>query len=455
MLIRRAAFALLAVILAAPLCRAEISDSTLVSYVQKPDDSFSYQVRQHMMLGATEAYELTMTSQTWHGITWKHRVFVVKPSKIYAEKQGLLLIAGGRWREGDDQPPTAEGAATLPKEAMLFATIAERLGSPVVVLMQVPFQPIFNNLREDAAIAYTFDQYLNTQQADWPLLLPMVKSAVRAMDAGQKFFQEQWGLNVEHFTVTGASKRGWTTWLTGAVDPRVNAIAPMVIDVLNMQPQMKHQVETWGTFSQMIHDYTELGIIDRFEEPAGQELQRIVDPYAYRDRITMPKLIVLGTNDPYWPLDALNLYWDGLIGQKRILYVPNAGHSLETGLTQVVAGVVAVHRAAAGMLQMPMPQWSFEEDEDGLAIEVRSDQTPRLVQAWSSNTPTRDFRGSGWTPQTLIAESDGPYRFHLPRPQEGHSAAYVELIYQDGDLTYTLTTQLRIIGTTKEVTRGG
>ena len=36
----------------------------------------------------------------------------------------------------------------------------------------------------------------------------------------------------------------------------------------------------------------------------------------------MPKLIMLGTNDRYRTLDALNLYWKELLRSKHILYVP-------------------------------------------------------------------------------------------------------------------------------------
>ena len=50
------------------------------------------------------------------------------------------------------------------------------------------------------------------------------------MDTVDAFVQSEGGRRIEKFLISGASKRGWTTWLTAAVDVRVKAIAPMVID---------------------------------------------------------------------------------------------------------------------------------------------------------------------------------------------------------------------------------
>ena len=47
----------------------------------------------------------------------------------------------------------------------------------------------------------------------------------------------------------------------------------------------------------------------KLQSDEGQSLVAIVDPYQYREKLNQPKLVILGTNDPYWPVDALNLYW--------------------------------------------------------------------------------------------------------------------------------------------------
>ena len=43
-------------------------------------------------------------------------------------------------------------------------------------------------------------------------------------------------LFVATFVAAGGSKRGWATWGSAAVDKRIVAIVPIVIDMLNVIP---------------------------------------------------------------------------------------------------------------------------------------------------------------------------------------------------------------------------
>jgi len=416
----------------------------LAEYVAQQDDSYGWTKRREGDLLGGKFVELTLTSQTWRGIVWKHSLFVYQPADVPDASQALLLIAGGRWRPELAEPPQ-EQDLKLPKEAMIVATLGNKLKSPVATIMHVPQQPIFDGLTEDAAISYTFAEYMKTGDKTWPLLLPMVKSAVRAMDATQEFAKQDWGLEIKNFTVTGASKRGWTTWLTGAVDDRANAIAPMVIDTLNMNEQMKHQFASWGKYSEQIEDYTTKGLQNIFETPRGRALAEIVDPFYYKDALDKPKLILNGTNDRYWTLDALNLYWGELPGEKHVLYVPNRGHDLDD-LPRVVGSIAALHESAAGRLKLPTLEWKHETNGHGHELLVSSDLQPKSVSAWVATSKSLDFRDAVWTAETMEANGEGYH--HVLQPNgDGYAAVFGEALYDygDGAMPFYLSTNVRII----------
>jgi PhoPQ-activated pathogenicity-related protein len=416
------------------------TEQTLASYVSAPDPSFGWREVASGPLGDADYAEYLLTSQTWRGIPWKHQLFVLRPHNMARDQhQALLFIHGGRWKpeyDGDRKE------ADLPGEAMLFVRLAEKIGAPVAVVRQVPFQPMFDR-KEDALIAYTFDQYLKTGEEDWPLLLPMVKGAVRAMDAVQSIARERWQVSLDSFTVAGASKRGWTAWLTAATDKRVMAVVPMVIDVLNMSAQMRHQRDTWGNVSEEIRDYAALDLPTRLETPRGAELLSKVDPFSYRRRLTQPKLILLSTNDRYWPLDALNLYWSELPEPKRVLYVPNQGHGLQD-LARVIGAVTAAHRYAAEGRTLPKTTWSFAVKPDTLAIQVNADRAVDRVLVWTARSPTKDFRNAHWTSRECAKAPEG-YACSAERAPTGYTAAFAETAFADGgELSFSTSTTVCI-----------
>ncbi len=135
----------------------------------------------------------------------------------------------------------------------MLSQVALATKSVVAELKMVPNQPlVFHGdgvpRKEDDLIAYTWDQFLKTGDERWPARLPMVKSVVRAMDTVEALFNadDDETHRVSEFVVAGGSKRGWTTWMTAAVDKRVVAMMPIVIDVLNVDVSMRHHYSAYG-----------------------------------------------------------------------------------------------------------------------------------------------------------------------------------------------------------------
>lgn len=427
----------------------------LFDYVRAADESYKWNVKKEARIGKTTYAELIVTSQTWRDKPWRHQMFVLTPKSCQATNQhALMVIAGGAWRDG---LADKERETKLPREALLFSAAAEKLGMPVVILLQVPQQPMFDDLYEDALISHTFEQYMRTGESDWPLLLPMTKSAVRGMDTAQAYLRskadaarEAGGESdvipaVKKFIVTGASKRGWTTWLSSVVDERVDAIAPMVIDVLNMPQQMKYMEECWGAQSEQIRDYTEKGLHKLMETERGRRLNQIVDPYAYRKQIDQPKYLLLGTNDPYWPVDALNIYWDELQGPKHILYVPNAGHGLDD-MTRVVGSLVNFGRFSAAGKTLPEIDWKHDRDgdESSLQMKVPGDKLPEKVRLWTASSDDRDFRDERWTSTEMAQDEVGVWMGKSACSDSGYHAVFGEAQFAGESMPYYLSTTIEV-----------
>jgi PhoPQ-activated pathogenicity-related protein len=411
---------------------APVAPADLRSYVKADDQAYRWEhLTQTDRTDGTTVHELRVISQVWQGITWQHRLRIVMPQAPQDMPSLTFLIISG-----------SKPAEQELREAVFMA---RQLNAPVAILYDIPNQPLFGGLVEDDLLAHTFVQFIATQDTTWPLLLPMVKGVIRAMDAIQAFMPRQLHAQVSGFLLSGASKRGWTVWLTPAVDDRVRGIAPLVYDNLDLARQMQHQRETWGYFSGQIAEYTGHGLPQRLlsGEKGAVELAAIVDPFRYRQHLTVPKLIVLGTNDRYWPLDALNLYYDALIGERYILYMPNAGHELRSGRERTLAGLMAFFQHMAGRLQLPTLRWETTAKERTLTLSITSDRVPRAVRAWVATSSTKDFREARWQAFEMQAEPHGYVYRHNKGPQ-GVTAIFGEAEYEAGTGAFVLTTTVHL-----------
>lgn len=406
----------------------------LETYVAHEDASYRWVL---MESGASEGYSinrLQLESQTWREHLWTHRLLLVRPKKVRNADVAFLYITGdGRGHE----------------HAAMLKRLAERAGAVTAVVTDIPNQPLYEGRYEDALIAYTLERYLQTGDTSWPLLFPMVKSAVRAMDAVQEFSRQRYRQNITRFVVAGTSKRGWTTWLTAAVDARVDGIAPMVFDMLNISAQTEWARQVYGQQSEKIHDYTDLGLVrkEQDETPRMTELRRWIDPCHYRERYTMPKLLLLGTNDPYWTVDSLRHYWHELPEPKLIFQTPNAGHDLGGG-KEAEQSLAAFFQMIADGTPLPTLHWQFQETEPGTTtIAVSVDRSVQSFRLWTADSQDRDFRNAQWTRRELPIQPGSANAFaELPAPAAGYRADLVEaLLTSPTGHPYRLSTEARVV----------
>ena len=236
----------------------------------------------------------------------------------------------------------------------------------------------------------------------------MTKSAVRAMDAVTAFAASAGGggHKVGRFVVSGASKRGWTTWTTAAVDPRVVGVAPAVIDLLNVEPSFIHHYRAYGAWSDAVKDYVDQGVMDWIGTPAFHALMRIEEPYEYRDRLKMPKLLINASGDQFFLPDSSQFYFDQLLGENHLRYVPNANHSLDK--SDALETVQAFYASVVKGTPRPAFAWTFETDG---AIKVLSKERPETVTLWQATNPEgRNFRLDAIGPayQSTVLTPSGP-----------------------------------------------
>lgn len=430
-----------------PAAPSAAEETPIDRYVAQKDDSYSWKVVSTKEGNPSTTFVVDLQSQTWRGsedvdrTVWRHWLIVVAPEKIES-KTAFLYITGG-----SNDSPAPEQAGDI------AAQIARATGSVVAELKMVPNQPLVfhgdgHPRKEDDLIGYTWDQFLKTGDETWPARLPMVKSAVRAMDCIQELMASKQGgeRSIEKFVVAGGSKRGWTTWMTGAVDSRVAAISPIVIDVVNVEPSMRRHAEIYGFWAESVGDYVHHKIMQRWHDPAVKKLYAIEDPYYYRDRLTMPKFIVNSAGDQFFCPDSSQFYFDDLVGEKLLRYVPNSDHSLRG--SDAVESLIAFHQLVLAGKPLPRFSWTFEPDG---SIRVQPTDKPKQVNLWRATNPkARDFRLGKIGPAYVVSElspgADGAYVGAVETPAEGWTAFFVELVYDTGGaFPLKATTAVRVL----------
>jgi len=476
--------------------------TALDEYVWAPDANYGWkEMEGHQMQGGGyvrkadgwTAYTLNLTSQQWltpqtfsntssAGSIWWHILVVIIPDEVKYLQNATLYITGSGMPHQNADGSWSGLPSAKDEDIEVAAAIATSSGIITGALFQIPDEhitfaddPIQKSRGEDAIIAYTWAHYLNyPEDNEWLLRFPMVKASLRAMDAITDFVatkKPELNTQLDYYAVAGASKRGWTTWDVGAVDShRVQAIVPIVLDAINFQQVMHHQYQSYNGWSWALSDYTDMNVMAHLDDDNMNKLASMVDPIYYRNRLTMPKLVVNAVLDEFQQPDDTRYWWNAMPEPKHFIMTPNAEHSEATGILEIVPAIGSFlrHLVDPELSKKKMPEFTWEISEEtgeivatlnehGLVKEARvwhAYSCGNNINSDGSETKRRDFRminmdspckcgveangmcanlKSFWVPKILEQEmvnGKRTYRAQVDAPEDGRWVAYmIEVVY--------------------------
>lgn len=422
-------------------------------YQHLQQQPLQYQVLETEQTSQGEQAHYTLISQQWspRGLVkparWEHQVTLYRPRGAVG-KTALLVVNNG------SNTPKADAARSDYDNQQLIA-LAQKTATVVVSIDKVPNQPLtYNNDNiprfEDSSVARSWRLFIdNPQQDAWlPLHLPMVGAVVKAMDLAQTELHAL-GVTIEGFIVTGASKRGWATWLTALVDQRIQAIVPFAIEVLDQAAVIEHTHHSLGGYFPIAwQDYAQEGIIRDRCSPAFNALMAIVDPLRYSQsplaaRLAIPKYLVSASGDDFFMPDNLKFGLTKLPGATTLRVVPNSNHcEIKRVTLQALTSFIQRQQA-----EHPLPTLSLikQGDEKNSQYRLQLSEAPTQLKLWRALNPQlRDFRkSSGITYQAevlpLPSQRGSSYvcDLQLPLPATGWSASFVEAEFADGFIVTT------------------
>lgn len=404
---------LISVLLGATLAGRALS-TPLDDYVSKPDPNYGWKdtgARVKLLFGGT-AHILNVTSQQWldeskavgpNGALWTHQVAVVIPKKVRYTNVSVSVLTGGC--NENPKPPTATD-----EYLAVVDRLTDNTGTIGIVVYQIPnchivypSDPEQKGREEDAMIAWAWNEYLkNTSQPEWLPRLPMVKGAMACMKATEEYIKSIGTGTIESWIVSGASKRGWTSWLVGAVDcptcPKIQALAPLVPIVPDLLEDVHRQWKSYGGFTFAFKDYTDVNLTTQLDGDAFGQAMQIVDPINYGDRLDkLPKFVVLSSDDEFMQFDWTNLWYDKLGGEKHLLIVPDSEHSLSSAIPELLTSLTAaIASVVTGKTERPNFTYAVDKSNGEISVTIPEGVKHGKVVLRYAMTLTKERRDFRW-----------------------------------------------------------
>jgi hypothetical protein len=467
------------------------ASTPLDDYLGEPEATYSWRdtgVRVSGMLFGGTADLLNVTSLSWMdtsrasglaGSVWSHQVAVVVPKNLLVMNTSVAIFNGNC---NDDPVPDKSD-----EYLVLADNLAAQTGMVVVVIYQIPNCPIVfpsdpRKMRreEDSLLGWGFREFLEGGGVypQWLPLLPMAKSAMAGMRAVGEYVEKKLGAKIDGWIVSGASKRGWTSWLVSAARcppalcPRVVGACPIVPIVPSLHKSIHVQERDYGGVTFAWRDYKDAGLFPYLDSPAFDAFSATIDPghQNYLQRLAaLPTVAVLSSDDEFMALDWTVRSWPKIPGESRFLIAPNTEHSMVTSLPDVISALSAFGSsiaAAEAPSQRPAFTWTQRETgELDISIPVGSPTPHRVVMRHTETLqaervdfrwvrladnetrpctppgiPIKPMEGGGnclqpmvWQATQLVHQPGKPREFRASPPrakQEGHYVGYyVELFF--------------------------
>ena len=402
--------------------------TSMKDYIDSTKNEFSYEIEDVFYEDEWTGYHIRMTSGEWldskkvENVDWLHYVDIVIPKETQTDT-GIMFIDSG---------VNDENYFRLDSTSVSYAL---RTKSVIVNIHNIPAQPVNflasdqESFYEDDLIAYAWNQFLEggakQKDIEWLPRLPMTRAVVRSMDLAQEITLQN-NVNVKDFVVSGASKRGWTAWTTAAVDDRVVAVVPMVIDMLNMVPSFENHYRSYGEFSPAVQSYVNYNIQDWMETDEFKTLMSYVEPYYFKEKFTMPKYLINAGSDEFFSTDSWRFYYDELPGDKLLRYVPNTNHSLNGRYLN--DDLISYFYRIINDIDMPTLKWELNDNNLNVALDYEGNYN---VSIWNAkNQNGRDFRlwqeGELWQKINIQKSNDNNYQVEIKDKSNGYEAIMME-----------------------------
>jgi len=294
----------------------------------------------------------------------------------------------------------------------------------------------------------------------------MVKSVIKAMDALAQFAASRKLAKIDTFVIAGASKRGWTTWLTPAVDERIVAIIPIVMPMGNMIQVINKLWMSLGEWSFALDDYLKMNLMAHLHDPQFQLMADIIDPMVYRDSLAkIPKYLIVSSGDEFFLPDSTREFWSEMPGEKYLRVIPNCEHSLighdyftllqvAEFINRLVNGtlpgtlqstIIYSNTTASIIVKPPIPAASVTVWQATTLSETRRDF--RLIICGDLNNPAC-FQPVFWIPANLHPNADGTYSASMNAPSSRWIGFMIEVEYRrdaNPDHYMEVTSQVNIV----------